>query len=80
MFKNKAADGKLNISGQKMALLRNEKKMSQRALADALQDVQIDLNKNAIQKIESGNRFITDIELKAIACFFGVTSDELLHD
>ena len=54
--------------------------MSQRALADSLQDVNLDLDKNAIQKIEAGQRFVTDIELKALAEFFGVSADELLKD
>ena len=38
----------------------------------------IDLEKNAIQQIESGKRFVTDIELNALAKVFGVTTDELL--
>lgn len=78
MFKNKSEDGKLNISGSRIASLRKEMNMSQRALADQLQLLDIDLTKNAIQQIESGERFIIDIELKAIAQFFGVTADELL--
>lgn len=80
MFKNKADDGKLNISGQAIAKLRIERKLSQRALADALQDEHIDLNKNTIQLIESGNRFVTDIELSAFARFFHCSCDALLHN
>lgn len=38
----------------------------------------IDLSKNAIQQIESGERFVTDIELKSFANFFKVSSDTLL--
>ena len=37
------------------------------------------MDKNAIQRIESGERFITDIELKVFANYFGVTADELLQ-
>lgn len=82
MFKNKTSDGRLNISGRKIAQLRQAmpETVSQRALADRLQLEGVDLGKNAIQKIESGERFITDIELKAIAKVFGVTTDELLCD
>lgn len=47
-------------------------------LADQLQLIGIDLDKNAIQKIESGNRFVTDIEIVAIAKIFHITTDELL--
>lgn len=80
MFKNKTPDGKLNISGKKIAQLRTAmtKKVSQRALADMLQLEGLDLNKNAIQQIESGKRFVTDIELAVIAKVLGVSSDELL--
>ena len=50
-------------------------KVSQRALADKLQLAGIDLDKNAIQRIESGQRFVTDIELRAFAKIFQVTTD-----
>lgn len=42
----------------------SEPKLSQRGLADRMQLEGIDLDKNAIQRIESGQRFVTDIELK----------------
>lgn len=82
MFKNKAADGKLNISGEKIAKLRLglPGKVSQRMLAEQLQLIDVDLEKNAIQQIESGKRFVTDIELSALAKVFGVTADELLKN
>ena len=50
------------------------------ALADKMQLAGIDLDKNAIQRIECGKRFVTDIELRAFAAVFGVTADELLRD
>lgn len=75
MFINKTDDGKNNISGRKIAQLRTEQKMSQRMLAEKLQINGLDVDKNAIQRIEAGKRFVTDIELKAIASFFGVTME-----
>ena len=78
MFKNKNADGSLNVCGSKVTELRKAEKWSQRELADQLQLKGIDLSKNAIQQIECGERFVTDIELKAIAALFGVSSDKLL--
>lgn len=54
--------------------------MSQRAFADKLQLLGIDLDKNAIQRIECGKRFVTDIELKAFAQILGITTDELLDE
>lgn len=38
----------------------------------------LDMDKNAIQRIESGARFVTDIELAAIAKVLGVSADVLL--
>ena len=82
MYKNKGRDGKLNLSGGKIAQLRKAMvpKTSQRALAAKLQLAGIDLDKNAIQKMESGQRFITDIELKAIAKVLNTTPNDLLQD
>ncbi len=78
MFKNKNTDGSLNVCGAKVQELRKDKKWSQRELADQLQLKGIDLSKNAVQQIESGERFVTDIEVKAIAALFGISSDVLL--
>ena len=78
MFKNKNADGTLNVCGKKIKALRKAKKLSQRALADELQLMGIDLGKNAIQQIESGERFVTDIELRAFASYFTVSADDLI--
>jgi len=78
VFKNKNADGTLNLCKNNIVKLRKAKNLSQRALADQLQLAGIDLNKNAIQQIESGKRFVTDIELRAIANFFNVAIDDLV--
>ena len=53
-------------------------KMSQRILAEKLQIMGIDVDKNAIQRIESGQRFVTDIELIALAKVFEISYEELL--
>ncbi len=78
MFKNKNADGSLNLCGAKVKALRMGLNLSQRALADKLQLQGIDLSKNAIQQIESGERFVTDIELAAFSKLFCTSSDSLL--
>ena len=80
MFKNKVS-GKCNISGATIKRLRLSllDKTSQRAFADLLQLRGLDLDKNAIQRIESGERFVTDIELKAIASVLNVSADDLLN-
>ena len=81
MFKNKAEDGKNNICGKKIYELRNNSKtkMSQRMLAELLQLNGIDVDKNAVQRMESGQRFITDIEIVALCKIFNITPEELLN-
>ena len=80
MFKNKAGNGKNNICGEKVYRLRKAQvpKMSQRMLAERLQLENIDVDKNAIQRIESGQRFVTDIELGVLAKIFKVNLEELI--
>ncbi len=82
MFKNRAANGKNNLCGKKIYELRRgqEPKMSQRMLAEAMQIRGIDVDKNAVQRIESGERFVTDIELKVLADIFRVSCDWLIAD
>ena len=77
MFINKTNDGRNNICGKNIAILRKQKKISQRILAEKMQVNGIDIDKNAIQRIESGKRFVTDIELKAFANFFNINMDKL---
>ncbi len=80
MYKNKNIDGTCNISGKKIALLRKQvnPKLSQNGLSKKLQLAGLDIDKNAIQRIESGQRFITDIELKIFVKILDTTSDYLL--
>ena len=78
MFINKAPNGLNNIAGSKISKLRKALKISQRELADRLQLSGIDIDKNAIQRIECGKRFITDIELVAFAKTFNVSLEDLL--
>jgi len=79
MFKNKNGNAN-NLSGENIARIRKEisPAVSQRALADMLQLHGIDVDKNAIQRIECGKRFITDIELVAIAEVLKVSVLDLL--
>lgn len=80
MYKNKAENGTNNVCGEKIKKYRlaMSQKTSQRKLADLLQIEGLDLDKNAIQKIEAGSRFVTDIEIKVIAKVLGVSYQDLL--
>lgn len=66
-------DGKRNLIAKRLTELRKREKMSQRALASELQLIGIDMDKNVITRIETNKRYVTDIEIKAIAAVFGVT-------
>lgn len=78
MFINKTDDGLNNICGKNITKFRKEMKLSQKKLADRLQLYGIDVDKNAIQRIECGKRFVTDIEIVAFSKVFDVTFEELL--
>lgn len=81
MFKNKSQNGKNNLCGENVYKLRKSQfpKMSQRILAEKLQLHGIDVDKNAVQRIESGERFVTDIELKTLAEVLNVSVEELIN-
>lgn len=78
MFINKAKDGKNNICGEQISKLRKDMKISQRKLADLMQLHGLDIDKNAIQRIEAGKRFVTDIELYTFSLAFNIDINELL--
>lgn len=78
MFINKTNEGLNNISGKVIAAKRKEMKISQRQLADRLQLLGMDVDKNAIQRIEAGKRFVTDIELVFFARVLSLSYNELL--
>ena len=80
MYRNRAEDGSCNLAGKNIARLRKglKGKPSQRRFAEMLQLAGLDISKNAIQKIEAGERFITDIELKIFVKVLNTTYEELL--
>ena len=79
MFINKAFDGSNNICGKNICKFRKEIKISQREFADMLQLKGLDVDKNAIQRIEAGKRFVTDIELVVISEALNKSYSELLQ-
>ena len=80
MFTNKSGDGRNNICGVQIARYRKELKKSQRELADVLQLMGLDVDKNAVQRIEAGKRFVTDIELVYLAKLLSVSYEDLLNN
>ena len=81
MFKNKAHNGLNNVCGNNIYHLRKKHtpKMSQRILAEKCQLEGVDLDKNAIQRIEAGLRFVTDIEIICFCKIFNVTPEIILY-
>lgn len=79
MFINKTTDGRNNLCGKNVAVYRKNLGISQRVLADLLQINGLDIDKNAVQRIESWQRFVTDIELKALAIVFQKSVDAMLE-
>ena len=80
MFINKNSNGLNNICGKNISKFRTDLKISQRQLADRMQLVGIDIDKNAIQRIECGKRFVTDIEIIAFAKVLNKKYEELLNN
>ncbi len=79
MFINKNCDGLNNICGKNVYIFRKQMNISQRMLADLLQLDGLDIDKNAVQRIECGKRFVTDIELLHLANVLKCSVLELLN-
>ena len=80
MFTNKSDDGLNNLCGIVIEKRRKEMGKSQRQLADLLQIAGLDIDKNAIQRIESRKRFVTDIELTYFSKVLNLPYEVLLNE
>ena len=78
MFIKKADGGSNNLCGKRIAQLRKAAGISQRVFAERLQVLGLDIEKNAVQRIECGKRFVTDIELVIICKALKTSPNELL--
>lgn len=73
MPKPRTETGEKNLVGPRLKELREREHLSQRDLAHRLQLVGMDMDKNVITRIETNKRYVTDLELRAIAKIFHVT-------
>ena len=80
MFKLKTKDGHNNITGKRITALRHQKDISQRQLARMMQIAGFDVDHHFIRRIENGERFVTDIELVALARVLSVSITDLIDD
>lgn len=70
-------EGQKNISGDRIHQVRATKRISQADLAARMQVKGVFIEREAISKIETGDRFVTDYELMIFADVLGVTMDWL---
>ena len=70
-------DGKKNISGDHIHQARTTMRLSQAELAARMQVNGVTIEREAISKIETGDRFITDYELTVFAKVLGVSLEWL---
>lgn len=80
MFKLKAPGGSNNICGKNIEKYRLMQNLSQRKLAQKMQVRGYDVDNHVIRRIELGERFVTDIELKAFCDVLDVSYQELIDE
>ena len=80
MFSSRSKTGRNNVIGLTIARCRKELHISQRELADRLNTIGLAIDKNAVQRLESGQRFVTDLEMLYLAQVFDVTLNDLYAD
>ena len=76
LYKNN--DGKCNLAGKNIKMLREQRRLSQEQLAAALQLAGLNLNQKAISRIETGDRVIPDYELLYFSEVLEISITDLL--
>ena len=71
-------DGKKNISGDRIHQARTAMRLSQSDLAARMQVNGVTIEREAISKIETGGRFVTDYELMVFAKVLNVSMEWLI--
>ena len=79
MPKRTPITGEKNLISKRLIELRRQRHMSQRLLAYKLQLHGYDMDKNVITRIETQQRFVTDIEIQAFCELFHITFEELIN-
>ena len=72
-------DGHKNVSGGRIHQARTLMRLSQSDLAARMQLKGVDIEREAISRIETGDRFVTDYELMVFAEVLGVSMDWLVE-
>lgn len=71
-------NGERNLIRKRLTQLRLERGLSQRDLAREMQLAGYDMDKNVINRIETNQRYVSDIEIKAFCDLFQVSYRYLL--
>lgn len=79
MPKPRTETGEKNLVSRHLIELRKKNNYSQRDLAYRLQLAGYDMDKNVITRIETNQRYVTDLELKALKEIFHVSYDYLIE-
>lgn len=74
----RAKDGKKNLVGSRVRLLRENAGLSQEKLMAQLQLLGMDAERGVIKRIENGDRAVNDLELQLLAQYFNVTYQYLI--
>ena len=74
----KQALGDRNLIGSRVEAARKKQVMKQKELLAQLQVSGVDMNASGLSKLEGQIRFVTDVELVALADILGVSVDWLL--
>lgn len=83
MFTNRVGTGNTARNNQVGLTIRDRRlklRISQRELADRLTVIGLDVDKNAVQRMEDGKRFITDIEMTYLANLFCASVEALISE
>lgn len=78
MLKPRTESSNKNLISKRLIELRKTHHLSQRDLSRKLQLAGYDMDKNVITRIETNQRYVTDIEIKALSQIFDVTIKSLL--
>jgi len=80
MPKPRNEKGEKNLIAERLKELRKNStpNLSQRGLAQKLQLLGIDMDKNVITRIETNKRYVTDIEIQALSKIFNVSYEFLI--
>ena len=71
-------ENKKNICGDRIRLIRQINKMSQKELAIKMQIEGVIVEQDVISRIENGQRIVTDYELLALSKIFNTSADWIL--